>query len=154
MKKYICIFILIFVSNNVLAFLDPIARFIEPLPDEKIDIIFQKIEKKEKVSLEILHQSLKSSQLTLRAYVARELGNYGNETSIPYLIDALFDDSVHVGALYIDPGMATTRYWANESLKKLTGKDFSFVWNDPKGKRVDAVSRWQNWYFGKYHGPK
>lgn len=154
MKIIICIFVLVLLSNNVLAFLDPISRNIEPLPDEQIDILFKKIDNNEKIPLVTLHQALKSSQLTLRAYAARELGKYGDETSIPYLIDALVDDSLHVGANYIDPGMATTRYWANESLEKVTGKDFGYIWNSTKGKRIDAVSRWQEWYFRKYRNPK
>ena len=97
-----------------------------------------------------MHQALNGPQTTLRAYAARALGKQGNETSIPYLIDALSDDSFHVGANYIDPGMATTRYWANESLKKLTEEDFGFIWNEPREKRIQAIVRWQNWYFSNY----
>ena len=154
MKKIIIIFVLIFISSTVLAYLDPIAPYIDPLPDEKIDILLKKIDNKEKISVKTLHQALKSSQLTLRAYSARELGNQGDETSIPYLIDALSDESSHVGANYIEPGMATTRYWANESLNKLTGEDFGFVWNDPTEKRMQAIFRWQQWYFRKYPDSK
>ena len=153
MKVIIYIFVLVLISINVVAFLDPVAKNIEPLPDEEVEILFKRIDNKEKIPLMTLHQALKSSQITLRAYAARELGNYGNETSIPYLIDALFDDSIHVGANYIDPGMATTRYWANKSLEKLTGKDFGYIWNSTKEKRIDAVTRWQEWYFRKYRNP-
>lgn len=150
MKEIILIFALTFICSSVLAYLDPIAPFVEPLPDEQIDALFKKIESKEKIPVKTLHQALKSSQLTLRAYAARELGNQGDETSIPYLIDALSDDSAHVGAKYIHPGMTTTRYWANESLKKLTGEDFGFIWNDPKQKRIHAIFRWQEWYWDKH----
>jgi hypothetical protein len=150
MKKIFLFFILALISSTVLAYVDPVAPYMDPLPDEKIDIIFKKIENKEIILTKTLHQALKSSQLTLRAYAARELGNQGDETSIPYLIDVLSDESSHVGANYIEPGMATTRYWANESLKKLTGEDFNFVWNDPKEKRTQAIFSWQQWYFDKY----
>jgi len=53
---------------------------------------------------------------------------------------------MHVGANYPEAGMATTRYWANESLKKLTEQDFGFIWNDPKEKRNQAIQQWINWY--------
>ena len=150
MKKIILIIALTFICSSALAYLDPIASFVESLPDEQIDILFKKMENKEKIPVKTLHQALKASQLTLRAYAARELGNQGNETSIPYLIDALSDDSSHVGAKYIKAGMETTRYWANESLKKLTGEDFGFIWDDPKEKRIRAIFRWQEWYFDKH----
>lgn len=150
MKKIILIFVITFICSTVLAYLDPIAPSIDPLPDEMIHILFKKFDNKEKIPVKTLHQALKSSQLTLRAYAARELGNQGDETSIPYLIDALSDESSHVGANYIEPGMATTRYWANESLKKMTGENFDFVWNDPNEKRTQAIFRWQQWYFDKY----
>lgn len=150
MNKLICIFILALVSITAFAFSDPIAEYIEPLPDEEIDTLFRKINNREQIPLRSLLQALKSSQLTLRAYAARELGTYNNETSIPYLIDSLCDDSFHVGINYMYPGMATTRYWANDSLKNLTGEDFGFSWSDAINKRMNAVSRWREWYLVKY----
>jgi hypothetical protein len=48
--------------------------------------------------------------------------------------------------MYLEAGMVTTRYWANDSRKKLTGRDFGFIWNDPKQKRDKAVKRWCKWY--------
>jgi hypothetical protein len=70
----------------------------------------------------------------------------GDDSSIPFLIDALSDMSMHDGALYSKPGMETTRFWANESLKQLTNNDFGFVWNAPEKKRQKAINRWQQWY--------
>ncbi len=145
---------MILITSNAFAYLDPIAPFVEPLPDEKIDILLKRIDRREKIPVETLHQALKSSQLTLRAYAARELGDQGDETTIPYLIDALSDDSFHVGANYIESGMETTRYGANESLKKLTEEDFVFIWNDPTRKRIQAIFRWEKWYFKKFHDSK
>ncbi len=109
-------------------------------------MLFEKIGNGEKVSSELLQQALKSGQLTLRAYAARVLGEQGDETSIPFLIDTLTDQSFHVGASYLEPGMATTRYWANESLKKLSGEDFGFVWDAPQAERDQAIDRWRRWY--------
>jgi len=127
----------------------PLVPGITPLPDEQSSVLLEKFRLKEKIGVSVLHQALKANQLTLRAYTARELESQGNESSIPYLIDALSDQSSHVGADYIDPGMATTRYWANESLKKLTKQDFHFVWNDPPEKRNQAILRWREWYMQK-----
>ena len=150
MTRLISICILVFVSTSIFACSDPIAEYVEPLPDEDIDALFRQLNNREQIPLASLHQALKSSQLTLRAYSARALGAYDNETSIPYLIDTLCDDSFHVGASYSDPGMATTRYWANDSLENLTGKDFGFSWNDAKSERVKAVFRWRAWFYDKY----
>jgi len=51
-----------------------------------------------------------------------------------------------VGVHYSDMGMHTTRYWANDSLKKLTGLDVGFVWNDPIEKRNEAIQKWKSWW--------
>jgi ankyrin repeat protein len=118
----------------------------EPLPHGRVGEMFDRIEKHDEIDLKLIYQSLIGPQTALRAYAARYLGTHGNGTSIPYLIDALADESMHVGAEYPEAGMATTRYWANDSLKKLTGKDFGFIWNDPKNKRDEAIKRWQQWW--------
>ncbi|MFH1693898.1 MAG: HEAT repeat domain-containing protein [Bacillota bacterium] len=143
------VLVLLLMLTPALAELSKLAPSIEPLPYEMVDVLFDKIERKEKNDLQLLHQALQGPQYTLRALAATELGNQGNETSIPFLIDALSDDSMHVGATYIEPGMATTRYRANESLKKLTGEDFGFIWNDPKDKRKEAIEGWHKWYLDK-----
>lgn len=139
--------IILFVSCIVaLAGVPPLAPQVDPLPEAEVGILFEKIHKGEQIDLAKLYQALKGPQTTLRAYAARELGNYGDNSSVPYLIDALSDESMHVGANYIEPGMATTRYWANDSLKKFTGQDFGFVRNDPIEKREEAIIRWQRWF--------
>jgi type II secretory pathway component GspD/PulD (secretin)/beta-lactamase regulating signal transducer with metallopeptidase domain len=100
------------------------------------------------IDLNLIYQSLIGPQAALRLLSAQYLGRYGNSSSIPYLIDALSDESRVVGYdIFIDGDvMNTVRYWANDSLKKLTGKDFGFIWDDPKDKRNEAIQRWQQWW--------
>lgn len=124
----------------------PLAPKATPLPEAEVGILFGKIDKGEKIDLAKLYQALNGPQTTLRAYAAHELGKYGDKTSVPYLIDALSDESIHEGARYTQPGMETTRYWANDSLKKLTGKEFGFIWNDPVEKRTQAITKWREWF--------
>ncbi len=138
------------IASIALAEMTPIAPPIDPLPPELESVLFERIDKNEKIELNMLHQALNGHQTTLRAYAARTLGEQGNDTSIPYLIDALSDESMHVGATYPKSGMETTRYWANESLKKLTREDFGFVWNDSKDKRIETILKWREWYLNKY----
>ena len=123
---------------------------VEPLPQERIQEMFDRISRNEKIALPLVYQALIGPQTALRADAARYLGAHGDETSIAHLITALGDDSMHVGDDYVKPGMETTRYWANDSLKKLTGQDFGFVWNDPKKKREAAILRWRTWYSKAY----
>ena len=118
---------------------------IPPFPHEQVGPLFDQLHKGIKVEGRVLVQALNGPQLTLRALAATALGNHGPE-AIPYLIDALSDQSVHEGADYLDPGMATTRHRANEALKKLTKKDFNFSWNDPDSEREQAIGRWIQWY--------
>ncbi len=138
--------ILITLGLTAIAEFIPIAPQVLPLPGDQVAVLFEKINSGENIELNILYQALNGPQTTLRAYAARELGKYGDHTSVPYLIDALADESFHVGARYVTPGMETTRYWANESLKTLTDEDFGFVWDDPIEKRNEAISRWRDWY--------
>jgi HEAT repeat protein len=149
-KKIVIIGAILLASNIALAEMIPLAPSIDSLPHELVPVLFEKINKNEKIEIHLLHQALNGPQTALRANAARILGEQGDETSIPYLIDALSDESMHVGGTYINAGMATTRYWAKESLKKLTGEDFGFVWDDPKGKRIRSIIRWREWYLKKY----
>jgi hypothetical protein len=133
------------------AFLPPsfgeqLAPRIEPLREELVGVLFQRIDKKENIQFELLCRALVGPQFTLRAYAATLLGDSGDKRAIPFLIDALSDESVHDGALYLDAGDATTRHRANRALKKLTEQDFGFVWSDPKEKRNEAISKWIAWY--------
>ncbi|MCA9395222.1 MAG: HEAT repeat domain-containing protein [Candidatus Omnitrophica bacterium] len=145
-KSVVIISALLFLATPAAAQYPRLAPSVKPLPQKLVPELFEKIETKEEIPLLLLYQALVGPQTTLRAYAATALGEHGNRTSIAYLIDALADDSVHVGANYREAGMATTRYRANESLKKLTGKDFGFVWNDPAEQRQEAIARWREWY--------
>ncbi len=142
---------LVLLASSMTAFagFQPLAPKITHLPDSEVGGLFGKINKGEKIELAKLYQALVGQQTTLRTYAARELGKYADQSSVPYLIDALSDESIHVGARYTKPGMETTRYWANESLKKLTSKDFGFVWNDPVEKRNVAVVKWRDWFLNQ-----
>jgi HEAT repeat protein len=119
-----------------------------PLPEEKVSEMFKRIRQDDEIDLRLIYQALIGSQTALRAEAARYLGTHGDDSSIPHLIDALSDQSIHDGVNYPVAGMATTRYWANDSLKKLTGLDFGFVWDDPIDKRNEAINRWRDWYRG------
>lgn len=124
----------------------------KPLSSEEIDRVFESVNQGKKVDRDTLHRALISDQKSLRADAARLLGEVGDATSVPHLIDALSDQSHHVGADYSNPGMATTRYWANASLKKLTKQDFGFVWDAPEVERQAAIKRWQVWYHPIWDG--
>ena len=125
---------------------EPLGRQLRPLPKQKYERIFNAFHTREKVPIKLLHRGLFAEQTTVRAYSASLLGDHGDRTSVLYLIDALSDQTRHVGARYAEQGMYTTRYWANESLKKLTGEDFSFIWDDSDEKRNKSIQRWREWY--------
>lgn len=125
---------------------EPLGTPLSPLPEQEYPRNFNAFRIGEKVPIKLLHQGLFAGQTTVRAYSASLLGDHGNRSSVPYLIDALSDQTMHVGAEYVKAGMSTTRYRAQESLKKLTKKDFGFVWDDPEEKRNQSIQRWREWY--------
>jgi hypothetical protein len=92
-----------------------------------------------------VHQALKGDHLTHRAWAATWLGRHGTAKSVPLLIDALSDESLHVGGNYSDPGMSTTRHRAKLALNKLVGEDFGYVWNGPVAERKAAIAKWKAW---------
>jgi len=117
-----------------------------PLPMEKTSEMFEVFRLDTDVDLNLVYQALIALNITLRAEAAKYLGTNGDETSIPHLLDALSDESSHGGSNPQPAGMSTTRYWANDSLKKLTGQDFGFIWDDPFVERNKAIKKWQAWY--------
>ena len=127
------------------SFAEQVAPEIEPLTQELVPVLFERIDKNETIDVDLLCRALIGPQTTLRAYAATLLGDSGDTRAIPFLLDALSDESQHVGATYLDPGDATTRDRANKALKKLTGQDFGFVWSDPKDRRSEAIRRWSGW---------
>jgi HEAT repeat protein len=122
---------------------------IDPLPDDQIEILFNKISQHQEIETLLLQQALQSNQTYLRALAAQELGKKNDWSAVPSLIDALSDESYHEGAEYAENGGQTTRYWANKSLIKITKIDFHFIWNDPLEKRNQAIDLWKQWYLSQ-----
>ena len=124
-----------------------LAPYMSGLETKKIDALFKPLKTLTySYGLENdVHRAMTGGHLTLRAYAATYLGKYGTVESVPFLIDALSDESAHVGASYKDSGMATTRHRAHLALKNLVGEDFGFVWNAPIEERETAINEWREW---------
>lgn len=118
---------------------------IKPLTQEEIGVALAKLDAKQPLEIDFLLRVMVSDQTCLRAKAANLLGDSHDRTIIPILIAALSDDSSHDGADYPKTGMNTTRWWANDSLKKLTGRDFGFKWDAPDLERLAAIARWKGW---------
>lgn len=98
------------------------------------------------IDISLARRALVGGSTTLRAYAAAYFAKCGTWDDLPYLIDTLSDDSGHVGASYIYPGMACTRYWANVSLIAITHLDMGYRWDDPPDRRDEAIACWkQQW---------
>ncbi len=149
MRIVICIVIILLINIHAWAAMNLIAPPIDPLPHDQVSAVLEKLKSKDDIKLSTVYQSLIGPQLYLRALAATYLGEKGNPSSIPYLIDALQDCSVHVGANYMDPGMASTCYRANKALIKITGKDFGFVWNADEKDNEERIIQWQRWYLNQ-----
>ena len=94
----------------------------------------------------MIRRGLVGSQMTFRAYSAQWLIEHGTIEDVPFLIDALSDESGHVGANYPLAGMATTRYWANIALIVICKTSYDFQWDASKEKRKYSISLWvQHW---------
>jgi len=138
--------LMILAASTLTCFAEQLATKTEPLKQELVGVLFERVNRQEMIEFELLCQALVGPQTTLRAYAATLLGDTGDKRAIPFLIDALSDESMHVGANYVDPGDATTRHRAKKALKQVTGQDFGFVWSDPKEKRDAAIKKWIAWY--------
>jgi hypothetical protein len=93
-----------------------------------------------------LHSLLDADRYYLRASAAQQLGETGDATSIPHLIDALNDEVLHADTQPPNGRKDRTPFWANQSLKRLTKQDFGFNWNEPKLQRDAAIKRWREWF--------
>jgi hypothetical protein len=94
----------------------------------------------------VIRRGLVGSQMTYRAESAQWFIEHGTVEDVPYLIDALSDDSMHKGANYPLAGMATTRYWANVALIVICKTSYDYQWDSPKEKREYSISQWiQHW---------
>lgn len=132
------------VGSNVLADQERIAPSLEPLSNEEVGQWVGKVVISEAIDKSIVRRGLISGQTALRADCARYLAYHGDISDLPYLIDALSDNSAHEGALYLYAGMMTTRYWANVALVCITKQDLGYRWDDPTESRQEAITRWEN----------
>lgn len=93
-----------------------------------------------------IRRGLRGSQMTYRAESAQWFIKHGTIDDVPYLIDALSDESQHEGAKYPVAGMATTRYWANVALIVICKTSFDFQWDADREKREYSIQLWkQHW---------
>lgn len=139
----------ILLNCHVLA--ESLAPSLKPLSNEEIGQWLRNINPRNDIDKSIIHRGLISDHTTLRAHCARYLATHGNLSDLPYLIDSLSDESLHVGAEYIYAGMSTTRYWANVALICITKCDLGYKWDDPVEERSKAIQRWKlYWESTKY----
>ncbi len=137
------IFLAVFCQMTIAG--EPSMVNVHEVSPEMVPVLLERLQDNQKVEQKWLYAALTAPQTTLRAYAATALGKAGDKQAVPYLIRALADHSTHVGAHYVEPGMATTRYRANQSLKTLTGKDFGFVWNASDVDQKSAIQKWIAW---------
>lgn len=99
------------------------------------------------LSAEALHRLIRGNQFTFRALACDRAADSGDPRLVPVLIDALADESMHVGARYLaDSGLWTTRERCYRALRRLTDESFGFRWDDPPDQRREAIDRWRSWY--------
>jgi hypothetical protein len=60
-------------------------------------------------------------------------GNAHLRQAVPLLVDRLDDPDVEV------------RFAAIGALRRITGEDFDYRFNEPAGRRAPAVGRWRQW---------
>jgi hypothetical protein len=125
-------------------FAEDLAPKLKPLSHEEIGIWVGKVVPEKTIEKSIIRRGLISSQTALRADCARYLATHGDLSDIPYLIDKLSDESMHVGASYPHAGMSTTRYWANVALICICKIDVGYRWDDPIEKRTKQIESWKN----------
>lgn len=128
-------------------YMPKMAPYTHPLQSEEEGALFEPLQKMiyDYNRQDVVHRATIGGSLTLRAYAVSYLGKYGTAESVPYLIDALSDQSVHVGANYKYAGFATTRHRAHLALKELTGSDFGFKWDAPIEDRKLSINKWKEW---------
>jgi len=147
-KRSVLLFSLIFFL--IMGITELFSTFHKIIPGKKqIEVTHSKDVTTSKRDLTKFHKGLGSPQPKTRYASVQALASTGDESSIPFLIDALADDTVFYGnGIYENPGMYTVRYWANEALVKITGQDFHFKWDDSPPARDGIVLRWRNWARG------
>ena len=84
--------------------------------------------------------------MTYRAYSAKWFIEHGTTEDVPFLIDALSDESMHEGANYPLAGMATTRFWVNVALIAICKTSYDYQWDATKEKREYSISLWKQYW--------
>lgn len=133
---------------------EQLAPRLEKLTHEEIGQWVGKVHPGAKIDKAIIRRGLISDQTALRADCAQYLATHGNLSDVPYLIDALSDQTQHVGGRSLYSGMSTTRYWANVALICITKIDLGYRWDDPNKKRKEAIDRWANYWESTRHRTK
>ena len=121
------------------------------LSPEEIGEWVGKVQPSVAIEKSVIRRGLVSDQMALRADCARYLAFHGDLSDVPYLLDALSDESMHVGANSVYAGMATTRYWANVALISITKNDLGYRWDDPVERRQEAIHRWASYWESTKH---
>ena len=121
------------------------------LTHEEIGQWVGKVHPNARIDKAIIRRGLISDQTALRADCAQYLATHGDCSDVPYLIDALSDQTQHVGGRSLYSGMSTTRYWANVALICVTKIDLGYRWDDPAEKREEAIDRWRNYWESTRH---
>lgn len=141
--KFVCLFALLTLSGSAA---ERVAPKLEKTPTEEVRKALATFENEGKGDLALIRRGLISDQTYDRARCAQCLIKYGGVEDIPFLIDALSDESSHVGANYPVAGMETTRYWANVALIVICRTSYDYRWDAPAEKREYAISLWkQHW---------
>jgi len=143
--KALTIFIAITLSHSFLM-AEQIAPKLEKALTEEIRKALSLTEHRQEKNISLIRRGLISNQTTDRARCAQYLAKFGSIKDVPYLIDALSDESHHVGANYLVAGMATTRYWANVALISICKTSYDYRWDASKEDRAYSISLWvQHW---------
>lgn len=94
-----------------------------------------------------LHRLIRGNQYTFRALACDRAGEQRAWDLIGVLIDALSDESMHVGANYGgNSGDWTTRRRCQRALQRITSLDHGFAWNGTREQRALAIGRWVAWF--------
>lgn len=125
---------------------DKVAPTLEKASSDEIRKALTAIESGESDDLSMIRRGLISDQTYDRARCAQSFIKHGSIDDVPFLIDALSDESMHVGANYPLAGMATTRYWANVALIVICKTSYDYQWDSPLKDRKYSISLWkQHW---------
>jgi hypothetical protein len=145
MMKYLSVVVLL-LTNMVLAQEIMITPTLVPLTQEELGTWVGEVNVDTMVPKPIVRRGLISDQTALRAACARYLAHHGDMTDLPYLINALSDESSYDGGDTDYAGKSTTRYWANVALICITKNDYGYRWDMPATDRKKSIDTWANYW--------